>query len=133
MIKDGPSLTARILRSTQINCRLQTLPPPPFFTPLLFCFHSPFLNTSHYSFPRGVKITFPLLFATISHQLPVLTHFFFQLFLSFCDFSVPPISFSFLWEGGMSSTAAYRQFLQDLEEKRGRCPLQPCHLSFTIS
>lgn len=133
MIKDGSSLTAWILLAAQIYCSLQTLPPPLFFTRFLFCFHSLFLT---------VSLTFISL-RFQDHFFPACSYHFSPVFCSyplqllsislFCHFSTPPLFLSFLWEGGMSYMASYRQFLQDLEEKRGWCPLQPCHLLFTSS
>lgn len=127
MIKDGSSLTAWIIWASQINCSLQTLPPPSFFTRSPLCFHSPFLTFIHLlEVSRSFLSPSPHLTPFLFNQFSVLPPLYlFELFLSlFISLSPPSPFLSFLWEGGMSSTAAYRQFLQDLEEKRGRCHLQ---------
>lgn len=117
MIKDGTSLTARIIWASQISGSLSSLPPSSLFH-LFFClfFLSLFLTTSPIfttSCCQG-SLSSPL-FATISQPL------YLSIFSLFCHLPVPPVSLLSGREGGMSYTAAYRQFLQDLEEKRGLC------------
>lgn len=80
---------------------------------------------------------FPSFFATVlppwAHLLPL-----WLISSSVVSLSSPPsLSFSLSLsslggrEGGMSSAAAYRQFLQDLEEKRGRCTFHVCLLLYS--
>lgn len=96
VIRDGSSLTARILVASQINCSLQTLPPPP--PPPRHFISSPLLPPHLCSLPLGFLTTFSFLF---SHRFATPGSDLFLL-LSFLCPPPPSLSFSLLSgrEGG---------------------------------